>query len=93
MWCLVSLTFTPAASASFLLLVILLRIPAVRIFFHEGLGIGHVVLGIIRLAGAGGLDILGWHAAPYLASPNLCVLQHKGTCGNDGSFADFAAVE
>ena len=38
----------------------------VRILFHEGLGIGHVVLGIIRLAGAGGLDVFGRHAPDFV---------------------------
>ena len=48
--------------------------PAFGILFHERLGVGNVVLGIVRLAGTRRLDVLGRYATPYLASADLGIL-------------------
>ena len=66
---------------------------AVGILVHEGLGVGDVVLSIGGLTGTGGLNILGGYAAPDFASGNLGVLQDQGSGGDDGAFANLAAVE
>lgn len=71
----------------------LLRKPAVRILFHEGFGVGYVVLGIVRLAWTGGFDILGRYAAPYFAGTYLGILEYQGTSCHDGAFANLTAVE
>ena len=51
------------------------------------------MLGIVGLAGSGGLDVLGGYAAPDFAGADLGVLEHQCAGGDDGAFADFAAVE
>jgi len=51
------------------------------------------MLGIVRLSWSDGLEVLGRYAAPDFASGNLGVLQHQGTSGHDGAFANLTAVE
>ena len=61
--------------------------------FHVFFGVLHIVGCIIRLAGAGGLDILGGDAAPDLVRGYLGALQHKGAGGDDGTLPHLAVVE
>ena len=61
--------------------------------FHILFGVLNVVGGIIRLAGAGGLDVSCGDAAPYLVRGYLGTLQNKGAGGDDGAFANLAVVE
>ncbi len=51
------------------------------------------MLGVVRLAGADGLDVFGGYPTPYLTGGNLCVLEHQGTGGDNGALAYLAAVE
>ena len=61
--------------------------------FEIELGVGNVVLGVVSLAWADRLEVLGRYAAPDFACRDLRVLEHEGTCGYDGAFAHLAAVE
>ncbi len=61
--------------------------------FEVEFGVGDVMLGVVRLAWADGLDVLGWYAAPDFACRDLRVLEYKGTCGYDGAFAHLATIE
>ena len=62
-------------------------------FFQVELGIGDIVLGVVCLAWADGLEVLRRNSSPNLASRNFRVLKHEGTCCYDASFAHLAAVE
>ena len=61
--------------------------------FEIEFGVGDVVLGVVSLAWANRLEVLGWDASPDFACGDLRVLEYKGTCGYDGAFAHLAAVE
>ena len=62
-------------------------------YVHILFGILHIVGGIVGLAGAGGLDVLGGDAAPDLVRGYLGALQHQGTGGDDGALPHLAVVE
>ena len=49
--------------------------------------------GVVCLAGAGGLDVLGGDAAPDLVRGYLGALQHQGASGDDGTLPHLAVVE
>ena len=61
--------------------------------FEVEFGVGDVMLGVVSLAWADRLDVLGRYSAPDLACGDLRVLEYKGTCGYDGAFAHLATIE
>ena len=63
------------------------------IVFEVELRVLNVVLGVVRLAWAYGLEVSGWYAAPDLPGRDLRVLQHEGTSGHYRAFADLATVD
>lgn len=48
---------------------------------------------VVRLPGAGGLDVFGGDAAPDLVRGYLGALQHQGAGGDDGTLPHLAVVE
>ena len=61
--------------------------------FHVFFGVLHIMRGVVGLAGAGGLDVLGGDAAPDLVKGYLGALQHQGAGSHNGALPYLAVVE
>jgi len=49
--------------------------------------------GVVGLAGAGGLEIFGGDAAPYLVGRNLGALQHEGAGSDNGALPYLTVIK